>query len=43
MVTFPNSNDLDKTLHNAAFHQSLQYLLGQNQLSAKGIQFLIEN
>ena len=40
MRSLTNSEDSDEMLHNAAFHQSLHYLLGQKQSSGKEIHFI---
>ena len=37
-----NSEDPDEMPHNAAFHQGLHCLLGQNQSSGKEIQYFLE-
>ena len=44
MGTLANSEDQDEKPHNAAFHQSLHYLLRvKKRSSEKEMQFLFEN
>ena len=41
MGTFANSEDPDEMLKNAAFHQGLHCLLGQNQSLEKELQYYL--
>ena len=40
MCTLAKSEDPDEMPHNAAFHQGLHWLLSQNQISERKIQYL---